>query len=90
MPAKPPANLTHVWRTAGIDPEHALAKQKNNFASLRRKITYCKARPSEPLHYQCVEGWSAQQVIDCMLSAGISKARINKDFFANEGMGLLE
>lgn len=80
MPTKPPANLDHVWHTPGLTTAEAEQRQRENLASLRRKITYCLNRSGEPLHYQRVEGWSARQVLELMEEKGISRVRIERDF----------
>lgn len=80
MAEKPPQNLDHVWITSGLSASTAEKKRAGNLASLKRKVTYCLSRPSEPLQYQSVEGWSARQVLDFMRAAGVPAERIKRGF----------
>lgn len=69
------------WVTPGISAADAEAKQRQNLGSLKRKTTYCMNRKSERLHWQPVEGWTTGQILDHMRTAGISEARIQRDFY---------
>jgi hypothetical protein len=80
-----PANLDHRWRQPGLTPSEAERLQRQNIASLDRKITYCLNRPGEPLQYQRVEGWSAREVLDRMRAAGITEDRIRRDLVGERG-----
>lgn len=79
-----PANLHHRWRQPGLALREAEKLQRQNIASLDRKITYCLNRPGEPLQYQRVEGWSAREVLDRMRAAGITEARIQRDLLGEK------
>jgi len=69
------------WVTPRLSPDESKAEQRKNEASLKRKITYCVNRSSEPLQWQWVEGWTTGQVLDQMRRAGISEARIQRDLY---------
>ncbi len=80
LAGKLPANLDYVLRTPHLTDADAEAKRAANLASLKRKITYCLNRPSEPLQYQQVESWSARQVLGHMQQSGIPTERIRRSF----------
>ena len=73
-------NATGRYLISGLSPETAAARQRQNVASLDRKITFCLRRPGERLHWQRVEGWTPEQVVVArMRAAGIPAARITRD-----------
>lgn len=82
-----PVNLTRPRITPGLSDAQRSDLQRQNLASLDRKITYCLGRPANRLQYQPVEGWSAQQVLDHMKERGISQTRIDRSFFSGRRAG---
>ena len=75
---KVPANLDHVQANVRLSRSDAAKAQKQNVASLKRKITY--HRNGRALQYQCVEGWTGRQVLEFMIAGGVTRAAIERAF----------
>lgn len=69
----------HVWRTEGLSDDKRAEAEKENLASLRRKVTYCLNRPEERVQFQRVEGWSTGRILGYMEGLGLGRARIERD-----------
>jgi hypothetical protein len=79
--AGPSVDPTHRYRTPGLTPDAAARRERQNLASLDRKITYCLHRPSERLQWQRVENWTTGQILDGMRARGITEERLQRDFY---------
>jgi hypothetical protein len=77
----PTVDPSHRWVTPGINPGESARLERQNLASLDRKITYCLNRTYERLQWQTVENWTTGQILDRMRSRGISEERIQRDFY---------
>jgi hypothetical protein len=80
-PTGPSVDPAYRWVTPGLSTEEAARLERQNLASLDRKITYCLSRRSERLHWQRVEGWTTGRILDHMRERGIEDARIQRDFY---------
>lgn len=80
-PTLPSMDPSRRWVTPGISPGDSQRREKENLASLRRKITYSLRRPQERLQWQAVENWTTGQILDHMRERGIAEERIQADFF---------
>jgi hypothetical protein len=80
---KPHPDPNFRYHTPAISAEEAAERQRQNLASLNRKITYCLGRPAERLQWQPVEGWCVREIIDHMRERGIAEARIEGDLFSS-------
>lgn len=67
------------WHTPGISDTARVVAERENLASLRRKITYCLRRPNSKLYFQRVEGWTTRQILAYMEDNGIPRERILKN-----------
>ncbi len=69
----------HVWATDGLSEDERNERERENLASLRRKVTYCASRPEEKVQFQRVEGWSTGRILGYMEGQGIGRERIERD-----------
>jgi len=79
MVVNPWALDSHLWETPTMSDEARSRLQRQNLASLERKITYCLKRPDEKLHFQRVENWTTGQIRAHMVHRGITLERISKN-----------
>jgi hypothetical protein len=76
------ADDSYLWVTPHLADAERAAREAQNLASLRRKVTYCLARPEVPVQFQHVEGWTTGHIVGYMRGLGLSIARIRRDLAA--------
>lgn len=79
MPDERFTDDSYLWREPGLTSAQRDEREAQNLASLRRKITYCLARPDEPIQFQDVEGWTTGHIIGYMRGMGLPIERVRRD-----------